>query len=226
MCSDDTTQPTFITLEKSTKNLTGIRSGRLVALGPIGRTTDKKILWLCQCDCGNTTTVRANHLNAGATLSCGCLFTEKQILRNTTHGMSGTSIHIAWKGIVQRCCNPSTPNYARYGGRGITVCDEWRDSFESFYSHVSSLPNCEKEGYSLDRVDNSLGYFPGNVKYSTATDQARNRRSNHLLTFEGKTQCLAAWEKEKKLSTGQLGSRIRNGWSVERALTTPNQKRN
>lgn len=218
-------QPQFIPLPPRAKNITGQRFGRLVALGPVSRTHRGTIKWLCRCDCDNLVSVYGADLRAGKTQSCGCLHRQRTSVANTRHGMKNTPIYLVWKSIVQRCTNPQSKNFAGYGGRGIAICGEWRHDFQTFYDHVSNLPNCGKEGYSLDRANNSLGYFPGNIKWSTSTEQNRNKRNNHLLTFQDKTQCNAAWEKELGLRPGTLWDRLNLGWSIERALTTPSRKK-
>lgn len=144
----------------------------------------------------------------------------------TTHGMHGTSLYGLWKRIRARCHNPNTNRYHRYGGRGIKLCREWRQSFEAFYAYVSVLPNCEKDGYTLDRIDNDGDYEPGNVQWATATAQSRNRHSNHMIEFMGKTQCMQAWANDTGLRAGTIEWRIRHGWTAERALTTPPQVQN
>lgn len=211
----------YISLGPRAKDLTGERFHRLIVLGPIGKTNDGHILWLCQCDCGNTSRVGSNGLRPNGVKSCGCQSIEAVKLAKTTHGLKGHPLYYAWSSIVQRCTNPSSKKYPDWGGRGITVCDEWRHDFQAFYDHVSELPHCGEEGYSLDRVDNNLGYSPGNVRWATWTEQHRNRRDNHLITFDGKTQCLQAWADETGISQTTLSYRFNEGWSAERALTTP-----
>lgn len=220
MQPQDTTQPQYITLGRFARNLTGQTFGRLTALGPIERTKHGRIKWLCQCVCGNKTEVRSSHLLRGAIASCGCLALEKLVASHTRHGLFGTSIYSRWSSIIQRCANQNDRNYANYGGRGIAVCDEWKESFEAFHAHVSSLPNFGKKGYTLDRSNNSLGYFPGNVRWITQKEQTRNTRSNVNLTYNGKTQCVSAWAEELGMNPIKLAKRLRRGWSLERALTT------
>lgn len=124
----------------------------------------------------------------------------------------------AWSLIKDRCLNPKAPAFKDYGGRGITVCDEWL-SYPSFLLSVGRRPSA---GMTLDRVDNNLGYIPGNVKWSTKKEQARNRRSSRVLTLEGKSATMAEWVEALSINQGTLSSRInRYGWTVERALSTP-----
>lgn len=212
--------PQFITLPKNAKDITGQRFGRLTAIGPVGK-NKKGVVWLCRCDCGNTVTPLTNHLASGNTKSCGCLQKEIAVRRNTTHGMTKHPIHQIWISIIQRCANPKDRSYANYGGRGIAICDEWRHNFKTFHDYVSQLSHCGEEGYTLDRINNSLGYSPGNLRFATRVEQNRNQRKNVMITHNGKTQCLAAWATELDVSRATLNARLRRGWSIERALTTP-----
>lgn len=204
-------------------NLAGQRFGKLVALGPVGRKRHE-IIWECRCDCGNETTVITNSLRSGATQSCGCLHRQRASEASLTHGMSHDPIFYTWKSMKQRCANPNSATYGNYGGRGIDVCDEWQNSFVTFYSYVSSLPNYGKKGYTLDRENNDGNYEPGNMRWATRVEQNHNkreRRDSRLLTHNGKTQSMSKWIREAKITEGTLRGRLDNGWSGERALTTP-----
>lgn len=219
MCPNSTTKhsPKF-------KNRVGQRFDRLLVIEEAQcppYLSRPAIYWRCQCDCGNIVEVSANALRAGDTQSCGCLQRELTVLRSTVHGMSHEPIYKTWQDMIARCTNPKDTGYPRYGKRGITVCDEWRHSFQAFYDHVSQLPNYGIEGYTLDRTDNSFGYFPGNVGWATIAEQNRNQRTNILITYNDKTQCLTDWAIELNMSVSTLYSRIHKGWNVERALTTP-----
>ena len=126
-----------------------------------------------------------------------------------------------WNGILNRCgraTNKTMTTY--YADRGVTVCDEWSGSegFERFYEHVGSAPSSE---HTIDRLDNDRGYEPGNVRWATRREQHRNRTDNRMLTAFGKTMCLKDWAAEVGIKRTTLGRRIRAGWEVERALTTP-----
>jgi hypothetical protein len=136
------------------------------------------------------------------------------------HGMTGTPEHQAWSSIKRRCYDPTVENYPDYGGRGIKMCDEWLASFTVFYAHVGPRPSPK---HSIDRYpDNDGNYEPGNVRWATAKQQARHRRSNVLLSYAGKTQCIAAWAEEKGLSVDVLWHRLNElNWSLEQALTRP-----
>lgn len=215
-------QPQYIILPRQAKDLTGKEFGRLTALGPIGKTNARKILWLCRCACQNEISVTTGDLCSGSAQSCGCLRRERTSIANTKHGMSETAIYSIWENMIKRCENPNNTAYKDYGGRGIQVCQEWRNSFDLFYSHVSKLPNFGEKGYTLDRSDNSQGYFAGNVRWATRKEQANNRRVRQdAITFDGKTQSLAAWAKELNVEAGMLYGRLQRGWSIERTLNTP-----
>jgi hypothetical protein len=166
-------------------DLMGQRFGRLSVTGrapstrkPSGQVSTQ---WACGCDCGNQVVASTSNLRAGHTQSCGCYKRERIVEtvgpRSTTHGHTryGTQTpeYAALHNAIQRCHNPNDKRYEDYGGRGLTVCTEWRASFEAFLAHVGPKPGPE---YSIDRIDNDKGYEPGNVRWSTAKVQTNNRR--------------------------------------------------
>ena len=134
-----------------------------------------------------------------------------------------SQLYRVWDGIVQRCCNPNAKNYKNYGGRGIGVCAEWRNSFKAFEKYC--LAHGWQHGLQIDRVDNELGYVPNNVRFVSAKQNARNKRTNHLITFQGETMCAADWCERFGISDSTLWRRLTSGWSIEDALTRPKQKR-
>ena len=139
-----------------------------------------------------------------------------------THGRSGTPEYVAWKRMIGRCYDKNRPVYPRYGGRGILVCDRWRHSFPAFYADMGPKPSSE---YTLERINNSLGYSPENCKWATRTEQNRNKRTNVLLTYDGRTCCIAEWSEITGLPYNVIYLRIRNGWSVDDVLTRPQRIR-
>lgn len=150
---------------------TGQRYGRLTAVRYVG---DGK--WECLCDCGNTCYSVVASLNRGHTKSCGCYAAERRKVANTTHGASRTPVWYAWVSMRRRCMAlPGAKNYAWYGARGITVCSRW-ESFENFYADMGIPPL----GTSLDRIDGSKGYYPGNCRWATSSEQAHNSRVTKL----------------------------------------------
>lgn len=209
-------QPQFIILSARAKDVANQRFGRLTALGPVGHDKKKSVLWFCRCDCGNSTVTATGRLIFGNVQSCGCLQKERAATANRTHGKTGSSVYKTWTGIIQRCTNTNYEKYKLWGGRGISVCDEWRCSFEVFHDYVSKLPNYGEKGYTLDRVDNDGNYEPGNVRWATATEQQCNRRDNHLLAHNGKTQSVSAWAREIGIDSSFILYRLRKGWSTDK----------
>jgi len=194
-------------------DLTGNRFGMLVVLFEDGRTNDGKIKWRCQCDCGKTHSVSGKHLRKKSIKSCGC--DRGKGLR--THGLSHTQAHKHWIAMLVRCNSPNRSRWKDYGGRGITVCDRWVESFENFYADMGDPP----VGYTLDREDNEKSYSPDNCRWATAKTQGRNRRNNRLIEFQGCTKTLAEWAESLGVTSTTLKYRIDKGWDLEKAL---NQK--
>lgn len=137
--------------------------------------------------------------------------------------MRRTRLYTAWSNMKQRCCNRARPDYPTYGGRGITICPEWAEDFSAFMAWA--LDNGYKDHLTLDRIDTNGPYSPGNCRWVTRKAQANNRRTNRLLTLYGKTQSMGQWAQELGIGSGTLWRRLHNGWSVERALTMPVQKK-
>lgn len=165
-------------------DLTGQQFGRLLVLEMV-REPGKDARVRCRCECGAETTVLAYNVRNGNTSSCGCIAREGAAARglviapiigaaNRTHGMRGTRTYVSWLDARKRCHSPQNKRYAYYGGRGIAVCDQWRDSFESFLADMGECP----PGLTLERLDNNKGYEPGNCVWATKEQQARNRRCN------------------------------------------------
>lgn len=203
-------------------DVTGQRFGRLVAVCYEGYKPGGS-MWRVRCDCGTERVVRLPNLKRGATKSCGCLNQELKYARNRTHGgTAGTKdpIFNLWSRIKGRCNNSKNKDYPDYGGRGIKVCAEWESDFSEFRRYVGNLPKPEGK-VSLDRVDNSRGYQPGNVRWATDTQQARNKRNNRVLKFQGLEMSLPEAAEKFGLSQSNLRSRLRLGWPLEDALGIP-----
>ena len=174
--------------------------------------------WLVRCDCGNERNLPIAWLKSGNTSSCGCLRRELRVSRNLKHGESHvTSEYQIWKGITKRCCNPNCTGYSIYGGRGITICEEWREDYSAFLSYVGRRPSPK---HSIDRYPNQNGnYEPGNVRWATPDQQSRNMRRNVLITFNGQTKILQDWAIELGLPRHRIENRLRRGWTTEQAFS-------
>jgi hypothetical protein len=140
------------------------------------------------------------------------------------HGLTDTRIYGIWQRMKKRCYTANFAGYARCGGRGIKVCDEWRHDLTAFVADVSQLEHYNCPGYDIYRIDLARDYEPGNVRFVSAKERARNRQGNRRISFAGKTQCLMDWAEELGINYPALVSRLRHGWSVERAFTTPIRK--
>ena len=134
-----------------------------------------------------------------------------------THGMTKTPEYRSWHRMKQRCFNPNEKRYSDYGGRGITVCDRWKNSFEDFFADMECRPSPK---HSLDRIDNNSDYSAENCKWSTSRDQANNRRSNHLITIGCVTLTISQWSEEMGFERSVIKGRLRSGWSELEAVTT------
>jgi len=154
-------------------DLTGQRFGELTVLYQVP-SRDRNSSWLCQCDCGKKTIVRAPNLKFGGTRTCGCGVARATVKRCTKHGESHSKLNYIWTAMKERCFNPNNKSYDNYGGRGITVCDEWKNDYAAFSKW--SKENGYREGLTLDRINNDGGYSPDNCRWTTYKVQSNNRR--------------------------------------------------
>jgi len=187
------------------------RFGRLVAVERVGSTSGHA-RWRCVCDCGREVEVLAGHLRSGHTRSCGCARRETAaaIARaGATHGQSRTVEFRIWTGIRTRCSNPNAPEFSRYGGRGIALCERWQ-RFENFLADMGKRPS---PGMSIDRIDNDGPYTPENCRWATCSEQGRNKRTNRLVN--GIPLVEAA--ERAGVTAATLAARLKRGWSVEKA---------
>ena len=201
-------------------DLTGQRFGRLIVICEGTRKIKNRITWLCECDCGNYTTAMPQPLKDGRTQSCGCYNRDQTTKLNTTHGETkkNSNEYSAWSGIKTRCYNDNLPQYKDYGGRGITVCDRWLDSYEYFLSDMGRKPS---SCHSIERKDNNKGYSPDNCRWATRKEQQNNMRTNRVLALCGVSMTVAEWAVIMGGKAGALYTRLSAGWSIERTLGTP-----
>lgn len=171
----------------------------------------------CTCDCGNSVDrVLVKSLVTENTKSCGCLNLERIIERNTTHNGSKTRLYSIWQDMRRRCNSPNRKDSKNYYAKGIRVFEEWND-FSVFQDWA--LKNGYNDSLTIDRIDSNKNYEPSNCRWIEKSEQAKNRSSNHYITFNGKTQTLTDWAKELGINRTTLSSRIRRGMSIEEALT-------
>lgn len=199
------------------KDLTGQRFGKLSVIKRDGNLCPTK--WICKCDCGSICSIRVDRLIDGSAKSCGCYQREIAKKSKYKHGMAKTKIYDIWSAMKSRCSNPNFKEYSNYGGRGITVCDEWRYSFEKFRDW--SIENGYKEGLTIDRIDVNGNYCPENCRWATRYEQNRNKRDNRFLTLNGRKMVLKDWSIELGIKYSTLSNRISSGWTDEEVLTIP-----
>lgn len=164
---------------------------------------------LCVCECGNVKEVYKGNLTSGGSVSCGC------VGGTFKHGYTKTKIYFVWRNMVERCNNPKANWFYRYGGRGIIVCERWRN-FKNFLEDMGDIPF---KGAQLNRIDNNSNYCKENCKWSTATENARNKSNTIFLTFENKTLSLMEWSEITGIKPTVLRIRFYKGWDAERILT-------
>lgn len=155
-------------------SLEGKKFGKWLVLGRERNNDKGASMWLCQCNCGVQKVVLGTNLQLGRSMGCGKCRSEKN-----PSDFSRKKIYKSWKNMKQRCFYKKDKSYKDYGGRGITVCEAWKDSFESFFDYVSKLPHYQEEGYTLDRINNEGNYEPNNVRWATKYEQTHNRRKQH-----------------------------------------------
>ena len=203
-------------------DLTGQRFGKLVVIKRAETDKSKKTKWLCKCDCGNLKKIDGRNLRKGYTTSCGCYAKEQRLKATTKHGYARTKLDYLYYGMKRRCYNTKCQDYPLYGGRGIKMCEEWLKNRKTFfewaidngYSIDSTYMQC-----TLDRIDVNGNYEPSNCRFVDITTQCNNRRSNHLITFNGETHNLKEWGEITGLRPSTISKRIKDGWSIEKALT-------
>jgi hypothetical protein len=184
----------------------GERYNRLTVLKQVGVSSTQKKMWLCRCECGAETITSTGSLRSGNTKSCGCLNDELR----TKHGMHETRVYRLWNAMLNRTRQEQHKEYYLH----VTVCNEWL-SFEAFYRDMGSPP----AGMTLDRIKNNEGYYPGNCRWATQTQQMRNTRRRKDFEMNGERKSLIEWAESKGINFERLRGRIRRGWRFEDAIT-------
>lgn len=196
-------------------DLKGQRFDRLTVLLRIANKPGRHARWKCRCDCGNEKEIDSAALRFGRTRSCGCL--QKQIVRKTmtTHGQWRSRTYSSWDAMVQRCTNENYPGWKYYGGRGIKVCDRWRNSFENFVADMGKRP----EDTTLDRYpDRDGNYELSNCRWATDEEQHNNTRGNTFVDYQGETLTLTQLGRKVGMWPQTIGYRLRHGWSIDEAV--------
>ena len=173
--------------------------------------------WCCLCLCGQVACIKGPYLKKGHTISCGCFVNRA----GRTHGLSKTLLYKRWVMMIQRCTNPHDHAFHNYGGRGITVCERWRHSFVCFIEDMGEPP----QEMQLERRDNNGPYSSENCYWATPQQQANNRRSNHILESHGLQYPIKEWSRITGIHRHTIHTRLKLGWTIEEALTTPVDKR-
>ncbi len=202
-------------------DLTNKKFGSLTVLEFVGRTARGAYLWKCRCECGTIIETIGSDLSRprDPRRHCGCQRSANISTAKRTHGLSKNLVFKIWERMISRCHNSQDEAFAYYGGRGIAVCNRWRESFADFLADVGERPSRK---HSIDRYPNNDGnYEPGNCRWATDTEQSRNTRRNHFVTIGAETLCVSAWCERFKIKPAVVHCRLRYGWTIEKALTTP-----
>jgi hypothetical protein len=205
----------------------GTRYGRLVVIKEVeprkvSRGHDRQ--FLCKCDCGNMVVTLLRSLRFGRTSSCGCKQREsatsiggsKRICPNND---TARRIYSIWRGMKSRCYCKANSTYDNYGGKGISVCDEWRNEFLAFYRW--SMEHGYKDGLTIDRIDGRGNYEPSNCRWATMKVQANNTKKNVLITHGGETHTVTEWSRITGINRTTLQLRMKNGWDDDMLFSKP-----
>ena len=204
----------------------GQRFGRLVVIREDDRKYGHRYI-LCKCDCGTEKSINLHSLLNGCSNSCGCLRREYIASKNFKHGFANRNnelerIYCIWSGMKKRCYSETDPGYKNYGGRGITICDEWKDNYPAFREW--SISNGYSDELSIDRIDNDKGYAPDNCRWTTAKVQGNNTRVNHRVTYKGETHTLSEWSDITGIDDNRIGQRLKKGLPLEKVFFNGNLK--
>ena len=197
--------------EKIRLDLIGQKFGELTVVEFSHISKHQKTMWKCKCDCGTEIIVQGSHLKSGHTTSCG-----KHKEPTVEHGLTNTRLYRIWASMKTRCTNQKNKNFHQYGGRGINICDEWLNDFETFYNWAMAT------GYNdlltLERIDNNSDYCPSNCKWISIQEQQNNKRTSRFIEAYGEKHTVAEWGKKLGLNPGTIRTRLRAGDTGEKAL--------
>lgn len=209
-------------------DLVGKKFNKLTIVKRVNNDKHGNSCWLCKCDCGNTTIVPANELKRDGVKSCGCFrkqFAKQRasaIKLHKKHGKQQTRLYNIWAGMKQRCYYRYSIGYKNYGGRGITICDEWLNSFENFY--IWAIQNGYKDNLTIDRINVNDNYQPSNCQWVDNLEQQNNRRNNIKIFYSNKTQSLSDWARELKIPYHILYYNTKKGYSLQQIIDKLNRK--
>ena len=211
-------------VRQNTESLVGRAFARLTVLRVYRTAPGTRSRAVCRCECGRETDVQTNNLTSGNTTSCGCLGQQSRARNgraNRRHGHAAndreSGTYASWRGMLKRCERPVTDGFRHYGGRGISVCTDWRTSFDAFLADMGARP----DGRTLDRIDSNRGYSKDNCRWSTVREQNRNKRNTYWVVFAGSRISLADLTDRLGFRRFTLRNRLKCGWSIERAAATP-----
>ena len=176
--------------------------------------------WFCRCTCGTERYVKAYSLKIGVTTSCGCINGRCNYGARRPESKTNLPEYEVWHTMKRRCQAPTAANYARYGGRGITVCERWR-KFEAFFEDMGPRPT---PSHTIERIDSNGPYSSDNCRWATPKDQARNRSNNRFVTFQGETKTVVEWSEITGISNHVIYKRLADGWEIGEALTRQSRR--
>lgn len=199
-------------------NIQGQKFNKLLVVKETEQRECGNIVWECLCECGKTTYASGTSIKRGNKKSCGCLHKESMQKLMSTHGKSKTAEYRSWCSMINRCSNKNSDDYKDYGGRGIKVCDRWRNDFTEFLKDMGERPS---KLHSIDRIDVDGDYDPTNCRWDDKKEQAENRRNNLYYEYKGEILSINEWANKYNMSPKLLYARLNTqGWSIEKSLTT------
>lgn len=206
------------------KDLSGKKFGRLTVIEHKGSDKKNQSLWRCVCDCGNEHITTGHQLIRGACKSCGCLKNELSSERLKKHGGSRSRLYRIYEAMKQRCYNENHNHYKNYGGRGISVCDEWKNSFEAFQRWA--IHNGYNENLTIDRININGNYDPQNCRWITNFEQQQNRTNSHIVKYKGEKFTISQLARKSNMKPNVIERRLKSGWDIETAINQPIRKLN